>query len=726
MTRVFPPEAKGPQSISRGSPAAKSEIISDLLDRLLVPLGAGDIRINAGRTEDVVVNPALLQVLGQDPAVCALLSGMGAPMAVDSASANLFRLTARGTLLVSSALLKHPSALGVVVRWAQETVYLLRQAGTRDQAARTAVVTGLVHGAALIRRLPDDAKNLLRSLTPNLSWSDGSIAATAAGARWLAESLAVPSFVEDSRADDEIQIERVIGATELALPVEALLERGGDARIVTSPESGTNRYGAASRPRPEAVHFSSSTASSVSDYAFAALDRARRILLLEILFRGLDVVEANQNLAKGVIAELMEFMGLSPDEADAVLAPSGTDTELLAVMIALGAGARLTNILIAPEETGRSVGLAAGGLHFHEGAASDPAPSKGRKVWRSADIDVVTVSIRNAAGHPLPQTDVERAVAAKLEAARDQRKRSLLHVLLGSKTGISAPTRSYVASIGCPSDEVDVVANSCQLRVTAESLGRLVRAGWMVQISGSKFLTGPPFCGALILPTRLRERQHEVARLMAEAPEVIPAGYWSPNWRAAFSATSSRQVSFGPLLRWVGALIEAALFRAVPLDLAKYAFDAFCRELRARLASCRFLVEVDPPHACEGEAKRPVRDFASFAGSSIICFAPRVADGAGGLRRLDLVEAERLFRLLNANIETRLSDLDPLSAALARQPVHIGQPVDLVPGSEWPNVILRLVIGARFSRPSAWPETAPTRRWTLRSPTAFAAWTKRS
>jgi hypothetical protein len=329
-------------------------------------------------------------------------------------------------------------------------------------------------------------------------------------------------------------------------------------------------------------------------------------------------------------------------------------------------------------------------LHYHED------PTKGRRVWPSADIDVAVVPVRDDAGLPLRQAEIESAVAVRLRAARDRRRRLLLHVLLGSKTGISAPTRSYVASIDCPSDEVDVVADSCQLRVAAESLGQLVRAGWMVQISGSKFLTGPPFSGALVLPARLRERQHEVARLLAEAPEVLSVSYWSSYWRAAFGATSSRPTSFGPLLRWVGALVELALFRAVPPDLAKHAFDAFRLELRERLASSRFLAEVDPPHACDAETNAQGWDFASFAGSSIICFAPLAADGAGGLRRLDFKEADRLFRLLNANIEARLGDLDPLGAALARQPVHIGQPVDLVPGSEQPNVILRLVIGARF------------------------------
>jgi len=66
------------------------------------------------------------------------------------------------------------------------------------------------------------------------------------------------------------------------------------------------------------------------------------------------------------------------------------------------------------------------------------------------------------------------------------------------------------------------------------------------------------------------------------------------------------------------------------------------------------------------------------------------------LRRLDGSESEKLFRWLNADIADALPGLAADESALARQPFHIGQPVDLVPGADPPNIILRLVIGARF------------------------------
>ncbi len=136
------------------------------------------------------------------------------------------------------------------------------------------------------------------------------------------------------------------------------------------------------------------------------------------------------------------------------------------------------------------------------------------------------------------------------------------------------------------------------------------------------------------------------------------------------------------------------MFREASLQIATRAFETFCAALRQRLSDCRYLIELDPPHVDDDNPG--ARDFQRFAGSSIICFAPFASDGAGALRRLDAAESERLFRCLNADLTDRLGALDPVEQALAAQPFHIGQPVDLTPGTKPPNVILRLVIGARF------------------------------
>ena len=61
---------------------------------------------------------------------------------------------------------------------------------------------------------------------------------------------------------------RLVDAWGLLGPTEWLMEQGGDARLATDPFTGLNGYGCSHRPRPWAVTFASSTASSSSERGY--------------------------------------------------------------------------------------------------------------------------------------------------------------------------------------------------------------------------------------------------------------------------------------------------------------------------------------------------------------------------------------------------------------------------------------------------------------------------
>jgi hypothetical protein len=366
----------------------------------------------------------------------------------------------------------------------------------------------------------------------------------------------------------------------------------GDTRLRVDPARGLNRYGTAPRPRPEAVHFSSSTASSISDYGFRLCDALRRRLLRRGLAEGVPAGVLWADLAEHARREIGATLGLAPDQADVVLAASGTDTELLAVLLALAAegGRPLTNVLIAPEETGRGVALAGEGRFFDDATAAGLAVRKGESAWPGRRVETRAVAVRDGAGRVRPTeaigAEVRRQVADALAAGH----RVLVHVLLGSKTGISAPPLEIVEGLRrLDRERVDVVVDACQLRVTPSLLGALVRRGWMVQVSGSKFLTGPAFSGALIVPVAMRDRRNAAAELLAAAPAVGRPEDWPRGWRAA-SAVGGNTPSFGVLFRWAAALGEAHLLRAVPRTLYRGAFERFRAALHDRLEASDLLV----------------------------------------------------------------------------------------------------------------------------------------
>src|SRR5215471_6402593 len=125
-------------------------------------------------------------------------------------------------------------------------------------------------------------------------------------------------------------------------------------------------------------------------------------------------------------------------------------------------------------------------------------------------------------------------------------------------------------------DRIDVVVDACQMRTPFDQIVNWINLGWMIQLSGSKFFTGPPFSGAITIPPRYRERANRVRALLAAAPGVGRPEDWNAWWRARLMPPSpSGSASFGFLFRWVPAIAEAHLLRALPPQFCREVFDYF-------------------------------------------------------------------------------------------------------------------------------------------------------
>jgi hypothetical protein len=132
---------------------------------------------------------------------------------------------------------------------------------------------------------------------------------------------------------------------------ENLLSSGGDERLAIDPRTGRSRYGVPTGLPRDEIWLASSTASAVSPRghaaARAALARAtadERPTPLPVWF-------------DGVRRRLLDLFGVP------------TEAELLILAAAQSLSPRpLTNFIVAPQETGRGVILAANGRHFLESA----------------------------------------------------------------------------------------------------------------------------------------------------------------------------------------------------------------------------------------------------------------------------------------------------------------------------------------------------------------------
>ncbi|UDL89422.1 hypothetical protein LGH82_30920 [Mesorhizobium sp. PAMC28654] len=283
--------------------------------------------------------------------------------------------------------------------------------------------------------------------------------------------------------------------------ISLLLGTGGDRRIWPDAITRRNRYGTLAVPADDEISFSSTTASNVSAEGFLAAGVAlRRLIDLE----SPSPVAYDQWFAdiRDAIPRNLGCVG-----AEVVLAASGTDAELIALCLFAGLSKRpLTNVLVAPDETGNGVPRAAAGCHYSDltalgGTVEAGAPLEGLPPGR---IEVRTIAIRNETGEPRHQHEIDADVIATVELELRRDRDVLVHVLDTSKTGLPAVTRQAARHVAALAPgRVHIIVDACQFRGSISSLRQDLADGFVVALTGSKFIAGPPFSGALLIPSAL-------------------------------------------------------------------------------------------------------------------------------------------------------------------------------------------------------------------------------
>ncbi|HEY1751853.1 MAG TPA: hypothetical protein VGG29_11345 [Caulobacteraceae bacterium] len=370
-----------------------------------------------------------------------------------------------------------------------------------------------------------------------------------------------------------------------------LIASGGDDRLWLDPVTRRNRYGVPAAPAPGELWFSSSTASAVSPRGWAAAGEA----LQRLAEPGRHTIAAWFDSVRERLLALYGAPG-----CEAVLSASGTEAELVALSLALSlAGGPLTNIVVAPAETGSGVPAAASGLHFLGRASLGAEVAKGERLpgWDRAHIALETIEIRGADGALRCRSNVDQEAALRAERAVTAGGFALLHVLDASKTGHAGVSREAARHIQDRyPGRVLVVVDACQLRCDAAQVRRDLADGFAVMVTGSKFAGGPAFCGALLLPA-------EVAGCVAAArPCGRPlAPYsaaldWPAPLRCCVAAGLAHPANLGLGLRWTAALAEIEAFERVPAAWRASMLDDFGRAVRARVAADPGLALIDSPN----------------------------------------------------------------------------------------------------------------------------------
>lgn len=303
--------------------------------------------------------------------------------------------------------------------------------------------------------------------------------------------------------------------------IEALLVAGDDARIALDHLTGLNKYGCPPRPDPEQLAFGSSTASVISQSGYAAAARLRERLLDRT-----DTLELSwQRIRQELLSDNSDL------NVQLAFVPSGTDAHALAVQHLSGL-APLSVVMVEESETGSGVRAAISCHH----------------------PQINAVSLRAADGMPRTSEKIDAEVVALVEAAVALGHHVLLVMVDQSKTGMIAPSISCAIALSQRySEKFSVLVDACQFRIAPATLRAYLRQDFMVAITGSKFLTGPAFSAALMLPEGYAQRVEDCKDL-------------------------------GLLLRWEAALVEHRRFCALEQSQVIRIMENFAQVVRQRLA----------------------------------------------------------------------------------------------------------------------------------------------
>jgi hypothetical protein len=483
---------------------------------------------------------------------------------------------------------------------------------------------------------------------------------------------------------------------ELFAPLDRLLSCGGDPRLRLNPASGANEYGCQPSPCPDTLSFSSSTATSISQRAYDRVSLAREALMRSAISVGIDT--AFDARIEAMRDELKDHLGLA--NAEVVFSPSGTDSQLQALFLTRALlGPALTTVIVAADQTGSGTAYTARGCHFSAATAQGSPVQKSEPVAGLAhSVTSVALGLLDDNGDCRPQAETDSRVVAAIATSIASGAGVLLQIMDSSKLGWRAPSDQCLDEIAARwPDRVQVVVDACQMRLGRPRLRQYLDRGYLVLVTGSKFFTGPPFSGALLVPAGLAGAIDAIGEIAPGMLEYISRSDWPMQWQGLRSRFPIR-ANFGQWLRWEAALEEIRAYHDVPGEFRRMALTMFGEGVERIIASSPSLRLLPPQprleddHLDEELAQRTIFPFVLMHRSHV----------------LSLEDCRKIYRALARDARDSVAaEAHGYDAEIAARACLIGQPVALGQRGPHPVAALRICAGARLVT-ETWSSDADT------------------
>lgn len=597
---------------------------------------------------------------------------------------DVFKIVPNKSIIIGYSLLNQPSLALVYLRYGIEWQLWYKALGEEKNDTILCDVAALEVTKIFYKLLPQDDKEKLASHYSHLLNLVKKDAALNTEDLSIYESL--QSFHGLKTANKVFKESWKPIVENLAKPTEYLLMDGGDLRLNIDEINLLNKYGCRPFPRPEAFTFASSTATSVSNFAFDKTDKLRSILIRNSLKNGFE--NATIDFSELLKSSLKKIFKLS-EVCEIIFSPSGTDASLqVAAITQIISDKEVTHVLIASDETGSGVPSALNGCHFENNTALNVPVKKGDKIEGFKDIDLIRITFRDENGVLKSDNQLDNEVFEAISKTNKIGNHVVLHTMDQSKLGYQSPTAKLIERLKTLKDlSIQIIVDAAQLRLDPTDIQNYLANGYIVSITGSKYFTGPPYSGALILPKT-------VSKLIQSKNVCLPKGltayYHKSDWPASWFCSNelSQGFNYGSYMRWNAALVEMDRYFKTPILYRNMGIEMFCNFIEDSINEATFL---EPIYA--NEAKVNSYKSKEFGLRNIRTIFPFFIHKNNQV----LLEGDvkKLYTLLNSDLSEQFKDASLEIIRLAAQKCHIGQAVKVKYGSGVDSAILRISLGAR-------------------------------
>ncbi|UMB60686.1 hypothetical protein MHL31_00390 [Lutibacter sp. A80] len=472
----------------------------------------------------------------------------------------------------------------------------------------------------------------------------------------------------------------------LAKPTEYLLMDGGDFRLNIDEINLLNKYGCRPFPRPEAFTFASSTATSVSNFAFDKTDKVRSILIRNSIKNGFK--NATIDFSELLKNNLKKIFKLN-DECQIIFSPSGTDSALqIAALTQIITDKDITHVLVASDETGSGVPAALKGCHFENNTALNYPVKKGDTIEGFRAIDLIKIPFKDENGALKSADQLDEEIFNAVSETNKQGRQVVLHTMDQSKLGYQSPSKELIERLNALQDlSMQIIVDAAQLRLDPTDIQNYLNKGYIITITGSKYFTGPPYSGALILP-------ENVSKLIQSSKNRLPKGltkyYNHSNWPTSWDCAKvlSDGYNYGSYMRWNAAIVEMDRYFKTPILYRNMGIEMFCNFVEESIKEATFL---EPTYKLE--TKSNSYDSKEFGLKNIRTIFPFFILKNNEV--LSIKNVKKVYTLLNSDLSNQFKGSSLETIRLAAQKCHIGQAVNVKHGSDIESAILRISLGAR-------------------------------